>query len=135
MGTLKKTITICFLLGLLFSGCKKQSLHIPSTVTQIHVTGTLARRPVQRQYTGSETMEFVLNYLRTLDFDGFTSLDPTLLPGDDFVITLFFSDNTSKLYRVHSNRYLCHPDGKWEKVDAEKAGRLASIIQTYRSDL
>ena len=123
---------ILFILLLLWSivlgGCKSTPIHIPKTVSQIDISGTLARQPIQQQYTDDSSMQAVLNYLRSLEFEGFTSLDPTILPGDDFSITLRFSDNSNKVYRIHGSRYLCRPDGNWEKVDPKKANLLLSIL-------
>ena len=134
MKNTRKNICAFLLLGFLLTGCQKAPPYVPRTVTQITVTGTRSSRPIQRQYRDCAKMEAVLNYLRTLDFDGFTSLDPAMLPGDDFTITLAFSRGENKVYRIHGARYLCRPDGSWEKVDTGKAQRLLSILGACRSD-
>lgn len=129
-------IRVCsLLLGcLLLAGCTRAPGFTPRPVTQIRITGVCAQRSVQRQYRDSEKMENILNYLRTLDFTGYTSLNPAMLPGDDVTILLVFSTGDTREYRVHANRYLCRPDGKWEKVDSGKAGRLTEILDACRSD-
>lgn len=134
MKKLRKNVCVLLLCGLLLSGCQKAPPYVPRTVTQVTVTGIHVRRSIQRQYRDCAKIEAVLNYLRTLDFDGFTSLDPAILPGDDFTITLAFSRGENKVYRIHGARYLCRPDGSWEKVDTRKAQRLLSILNASRSD-
>ena len=132
---MKKILCICFLICTLLSGCAEPSFYVPQTVTRVDIYGVHNKHNLRRHYTEPNKMQSVLNYLRLLDFNGQTDLDPEFLPGDDFKIYLGFSDGQRKVYRIHADRYLCNPSGKWEKVDTEAAKRLMPYLQITASDL
>lgn len=130
MGKYRRIAAVFLLTATLLTGCKKDALYSPLTVTAVDVQGS-----IQRHYTQPEKVQNLLNMLRLLEFDGFTSLDPAYLPGDDFQITLEFSDHSTKVYRVHGNRFLCRPNGMWEKVDGSRAEKFLPFFQNNTSDL
>lgn len=133
----KKWKKLCFilLLCIFFCGCNKLPAQVPQTVTRVDIYGTHNHHKIRRHYTQPEKMAGILNYLRLLGFNGGTDLDPSVLPGDDFQIHLGFSDGLHKEYRIHANRYLCHPNGVWEKVDKDVAKQLAPYLYKTSSDL
>ena len=130
MGKYGKISAVLLLAASLLTGCKKEPVQQPRTVTAVDVQGS-----IQRHYTQPEKVHNLLNMLRLLEFDGFTSLNPAYLPGDDFVITLEFSDRSTKVYRVHGSRFLCRPNGNWEKVDRNRAGEFPAFFENNASDL
>ncbi len=124
---------------LLLTGChRSQSASAPpkpiSVVTMVHVSCVHDSSTISRQYTQERNMQFVLNYLRLLPFQGSADTDPERVLGDEYRITLQLSDGRIRVYRQRAGRYLsidCHP---WYQTDPEKASSLLPFLQETPSD-
>ena len=106
-------LILCFLLFL--SGCtgKKPTGRV---VTKIEVACTQGDIQYVLTYREPRKMIAVLNYLRSVKYNGEPESDPEKLPGDLYEIRVINSDGTNRVYRQKANTYL-YRSGSWEKID------------------
>lgn len=140
MGKTKKILWILLGISLLFCGCRANAespepappLRI---VTQVSVTCRPTDGIGERHYTQSQKMEAILNYLRSLEYAGKAEVDPELLAGNAYQITVQLSDGSTQVYYQRADRYLSRNCAPWEKIDPEQATLLAPLLQDMQSDL
>ena len=104
-------------------------------VTEITVTYLNGSIQCQRQYTSSDKMQQLLDYLRTAAAYGVPEEDPENAAGSDFYIVLSYSDGCQKYYRQKANRFLRDVDGVWKKLDPSRGEKLGQLIGQMESDV
>lgn len=139
VNKLQRVSFFFLLLPFLLSGAAGPRIYqkkpLPHIVTQILVVSHHGDHDMTRQYTQPHKIQPVLQYLRLLKREGTADLDPELLTGDRYDITLYYSDGQQKIYRQRSNRYLSKNCQQWEKINQEQAERLYPILQAMPSDI
>lgn len=131
-----RILPIFALLTVLLTGCAVQPQE-PSVrvVTRVDVTCNRDGQLLQRQYTETEKMQPLLNYLRLLEPRGLATVDPELVRGNAYEITLHFSQGAPTVYYQHSERFLSKNRHPWQKVDSHLSGELYPILRDLPSDL
>ena len=106
----------------------------PRLVTGICVTYDSSGSRTEKRFTESHKMRAILNYLRWIDPYGAPEEDPEMISGTNFHITLQYSDGTEKNYRQKADRFMMEDNGRWEKIDPEKAVTLTKMLEEMESD-
>lgn len=118
------------ILGLLFLwGCRKEPRQEPLTpvVRQIRLeTDNLS-------YEASQDLETskILTYLRLAVPESLSPVNPELVKGPMYTITVLRSDGTGITYRQKSDKYFCVPDGTWHKIDPATGAYLEVLLRSF----
>lgn len=138
MDFTKKYSILSLLLILLLAGCCRilpVRKAVPyRVITQIWVVYENGELSDQRQVFQEAQMRPILDCLRHLDPYGRPQEDPEEVAGNDFRITLYYSDGTQRVYHQHSDRYLRIDDGPWRCVDQAKAMELKLLLWMLPGD-
>ena len=138
---MKRNFILLFLgLTLLLGGCSKWT---PSAadeplchvVTGVSVTYQNGAVRLDRQYTDSEKMRAILNYLRIIHPYGRPEEDPEQVEGSQFSIVLSYSDGGQKTYLQKADKYMRIDDGQWQRIDPNRALQLGELVGQMASDL
>ena len=126
---------LCFLVifCLFFCGCQKES---PPPAVRV-VTGVQVElhrdgQVLHRNYTSTENVQAMLNYLRILRPYG--PVIPEAGNGDGCRITLHYSHGPDSIYLQQGNDYLRRNDEDWESIDHNKADLLYPMLLLMPSD-
>ena len=127
-----KSILIILLLCML-SGCGGDRVGETKpagyrVVTQIHVFQRNTFGETEYRYEDPERMQQILNYLRWVDPYGIPEEDPMTQPGEEFVIRMYYSDGTTKIYHQRCDRYLRVGEGAWKKIAPERGRELRGLL-------
>lgn len=140
-SVLRKKLAILLLTGSLLgmTGCKASTAALPQpplcrVVTRVEVDYENGPLHAQRCYTSSEKMEQVLNYLRQIDPYGTPQESPETISGSDYVIILSYSDGFQKRYHQKGDRYFQTENGRWARIDPDRAEKLAQLLGAMPSD-
>lgn len=123
---------ICFLIALL-------AFLLPVTVygaaedhivTRVQVAYQNADTRLSRQYTDSEHMEAVLNFLRLCRFAGLPADDPEAHAGSRCTVTVELAGGGMRVYYLHGERYLSKDGRPWELV--EPPASILSLLEALR---
>lgn len=135
---MKKTVTLMLITLFLLSGCSRidqQTPGKPKVVTKITADYFSGSVTLQRAYTDAEKMQAVLTYLRCLRPFGAAETDPETADGSRVHITLYYSDNTTKIYQQRADQYLRVDNGVWQNILPERGRELALLLGLMESDL
>jgi hypothetical protein len=89
---------------------------------------------IQRHYTDSQKMEYVLLYLRLLKPFGKPDTDPDQLDKDVYQITVHLSDGDRRIYRQKAHKYFSWDSRPWQKIDPAQASGLYALMEHLPSD-
>lgn len=136
----KKCILLVLGLALLLSGCSRWT---PSAadeplyrvVTGVSVTYENDAVRIVRQYTDSEKMRAILNYLRLIHPYGRPAEDPEQVEGSLFSIVLSYSDGGQKTYLQKADRFMRVDNGEWKRIDPNQALQLGELVGQMAGDL
>lgn len=119
-----------------FTGCAPTPAESTAyrVVSQIHIQYQNSGLHQRWHFNSDEKMEAVLIYLRILDPYGTPQEDPDNAVGSDIVITLVFSDGSSKIYHQRAERYLQIDDSPWKCIDPRTALQLSALLGVLTSD-
>jgi len=139
---LKKTTYrwLCLVLSVLFLGGCQHRPPEPAPaplrlVTSIHIACYRQENLLlTRQYTQTEKIRSVLDYLRFLFPSGSYPEVSASLEDPYFKITLFCSDGSQKQYWQLADRYLKEGTNPWQTIDPEKALLLQQLLDALDSD-
>ena len=134
---MKKLVAVFALFSLLLTGCNRSNAAQPakcSIVTGIHISFSDGPLHTERQYTASNKVRAVLNYLRWLDPYGLPEEDPEAVSGSSFEITLQYSDGCEKHYVQKADRFLLEDGKPWRRIDPDRAQTLSQILGQMASD-
>ena len=139
MGKQFKRLLFLFAMLWILYGCSRPEPGSPPdsvcrVVTEITVDYENSGIRFHRQYTSSEKMQQILNYLRTIDPYGRPEEDPEATVGSCFRITLFYSDKCQTVYLQKSDRFLKTDGGEWKRIDPDRARELSRILGLMESD-
>ena len=97
-------------------------------VQQIHITSPAG----ECRYDAPEKVQKYLYYLRSLKTWGPAELDT--LQGEDYRITLRYSDGTSRVYRQKGTQCLAVEDGSWKKIRSDNGDKLKLLLEAVPPD-
>lgn len=132
-----KLLFICCFCLFILSGCiKNDTLQKPlcRVVTQVDISCQTEHMLMQRHYTQTNKMEYVLLYLRLLKPQGKPDADPDQINKEVYEITLHLSDGSKKLYKQKAHRYFSRDSRPWETIDPAQAAGLYRLMQKLPSD-
>ena len=131
----KLFILLCFCSTIL-SGCRKnETKPLCRTVTAVDISCQQEDVLIQRHYTDSRKMEYVLLYLRLLEPIGTPDTDPDEVDADVYRITLQLSDGEEKIYRQKDHRYLSAGSQPWKSISPAQAAGLYQLMRSVPSDM
>ena len=117
----------------MLTGCvKKQPTPLLRVVTGIQVEYQQDDRLLQRNYTSSDSIQAVLNYLRILK--PFGPVEPEETTATVCRFTLRFSQGPDTVYLQQGNTYLSREDGSWDTIDSQRASLLYPLLLLLPSD-
>lgn len=128
----------CLLLALLLSGCSYPAppgeAHGSRVVTAIEVTASVDGQLQHRLYTQEHKMQAVLSYLRLLQPQLRTTIDPETFRTDAFRIILTLSDGSERVYHQLHSDYVQIDGGIWRSIDPSAGATLVRILEELPSD-
>ena len=127
MRRVPKILFLCLLCCLL-TGCHTQPEEPLRLVSRIQIDHTGPNTPAHAVYTDATKMETILFYLRHLNPRGHPDTDPERIIGDQYRISISFSDGTRRIYRQQANRFLSVDGHPWKKVDPKKGSLLPLLL-------
>lgn len=136
----KKFIKLFFLFcfsAIIIPGCGKndaQPKPLTRVVTRVDISCQKENMLIERHYTDSRKMEYVLLYLRLLKPLGKPDTDPDQLDKDIYEITVSLSDGSQKNYRQKAHKYFSWESRPWQKISPAKASGLYALMQHLPSD-
>lgn len=135
MGRSWKILLPCLCLPVLLGGCSREerATQVP-VVTQVEIVSIQEGTRIERCYTGQQKIVPVLNYLRMLDDQGRTDVDPERVFGDVYRIRICLSNGKEHVYWQRADRYVSRDRHAWRLVDSEQAKQLHGILQETPSD-
>lgn len=132
---MKRMLLILFgVLPVLFCGCQVQEpppVDVSHLVTEITITRLTDQQT--HHYTGQKSMSRVLNYLRQLDPFG-KAAEPAATSGQDYRITLLFSDGRQRTYLQKNGEFFLDGDNHWKQIHPEDARHLSLLFTALPSD-
>lgn len=132
----KLFVLFCFS-AVIMSGCgidNTQPKPLTRVVTQVDISCKKENMLIQRHYTDSQKMEYVLLYLRLLKPFGKPDTDPDQLDKDVYEITVSLSDGTKRIYRQKAHKYFSWDSRPWQQISPAKASGLYALMQHLPSD-
>lgn len=130
-----KKIMCLFLLCMLLCGCANSTQATQNQfkwVTRITAEYQKGVIRLERHYTEDEKIRPVLDYFRGLSPYGRVEAVPN--DGVYALVTVYFSDGSSKVYEQQSNSYLRQNGGAWQNIDPEKGEELGLLLGLTESD-
>lgn len=103
-------------------------------VTQVDISCRKEHMLIQRHYTDTEKMEYVLLYLRLLKPLGKPDTDPDALDKDVYEITVHLSDGNRRIYRQKAHKYFSWDSRPWEMINSAQASGLYALMEHLPSD-
>ena len=126
------------LFSMIFSGCTYYAPpgenHSVRVVTAIDVTSTENGITENYHYTDTNKMQVILHYLRNLQPDKVTPIDPESFRTDAYEIRLALSDGTQTTYRQIFDEFLQKNDGRWHSIDRTLGAILPKVLDNMPSD-
>ena len=123
-------LLLCALSGCAGNGREETQPTAYRVVSQVHITHQNGAQIAEYRYAAPENMQQLLNYLRWVDPYGAPAEDPLTQPGEEFFITLHYSDGTEKYYHQRCDRYLRAGEGSWKKIAPERGRELKVILES-----
>ncbi len=136
---LRRLSAAVFAFALLLSGCSRGNTVLSSAPECRVVTGICVQfesGPIrfERNYTASEKMQKILNYLRVIDPYGPPAEDPETAEGSSFRIELNYSDGCKKTYLQKGDRFMKEEGQTWKRIDPKRARELSRILGQMEGD-
>ena len=103
-------------------------------VVQIRVAYENGGLKTYREYSSTEKMRAILNYLRWIDPYGTPKEDPDAVEGSLFRIEMVFSDDSRKVYLQKADRYMLVEGQNWKYIDPQNAMTLGDMLGKMESD-
>lgn len=123
---------------LLLCGCRLMAVPDPLTpvVTQIHTEKSDRQEPlahsVHTAVTNEDTSQ-ILTYLRLVKPQAEAPVNPELVKGPMYTITLQRSDGSTVTYRQKAEKYFCTPEGCWHRIDPSLGACLEYLLESLMS--
>lgn len=128
---MKKLCCLCVFLAFLLPG-KVHAAAEDHIVTRVRVAYQDEDARLSRQYTHSENMEAVLNFLRLSKFAGLPADDPEAHTGSRCTVTVELAGGSHRVYYLHDERYLSKDGAPWELV--EPPASMRSLLESLPGD-
>lgn len=128
-----KWIISLFTFSLLLGGRINGPVPPCHVVTEVSVSWAEGGTEYRRTYTDQRKMEKLLLYLRSLKPQP-PSVTPELLDTPKYQITLRLSDDSQVFFTQYGLSFFSKADGSIQLIDAEKAARLALILEAIPED-
>ena len=109
------------------SGCRRKAVGNP-VVSSIQVTIEDPPLYSHREYQNPETMQLILNRLRTLGQQYHSDLNPETLAEPLVTIALIRSDGTRQEYQLTSDRYIRTGHAGWNQANPDKVTQLQLLL-------
>lgn len=129
-------VMFCFC-AIMMSACRRNDTPaepLSRVVTRVDISCYKEHMLIQRHYTDTQKMEYVLLYLRLLKSKGKPDVDPDEVQKDVYEITVHLSDGNQKIYRQKAHKYFSRESRPWELIDPEQAAGLYAIMEHLPSD-
>ena len=130
----KTKIAWVVLLSLLLAGCGMQRFQPVRVITRVDVSCDRGYQVMRRQYTNSEKISMVLNYLRLQKDLGPPERNPESTPGERVEIDVTLSDGTHRFYYQHAGEFLSEKNQNWHEIDPELASGFQLRLQMIPTD-
>ena len=122
---------LCFLL--LLSGCSRKKQTNPTqVVSHADIIFTQGEESHTLSYNHPKKLEAILNYLRTLRYQG--KDDPEQNGSNLIDIKLYMTNGTCRTYRQQDYAYLCRNGGPWKKIDPMQGRSLMILLKLMPPD-
>ena len=122
---MKKLLLLVVFLFLL-AGCRARPHY--KVVQQIHIAAPSG----EYRYDAPDKVQKYLYYLRSLKTWGPAELDA--LQGEQYRITLHYSDGSSRIYRQLGNQCFAVGSGGWKKIRSDKGNKLPLLLEAVPPD-
>ena len=132
-----RKIALLVLFSLILGGCcniNKETVGQPNLVTHIIADYQKGALVFHREYSNSEKVRSVLNYLRLLNTYGPPEEPPEGGKLSRIRITIHFSDSTNKVYEQWADQYLRIDGGPWSLLDPQQGQELYLLLTMMESD-
>ena len=128
----KLALVLCVCMLVMLCGCHRAE-PISTTppgrvVVQIRVLYQNGNLQTYREYSSTEKMRAILNYLRWIDPYGTPKEDPEAVEGSLFRIEMVFSDDSRKVYLQKADRYMLVEGHGWKYIDPQNAMTLGTML-------
>ena len=85
-------------------------------------------------YTSQEKTTWILNELRQLGQKTLAQIDPDVLTGRSYVITLERTDGKTVVYRTKGERFIRRDDEPWKQMDPKGMDNLVYLLEHLPPD-
>lgn len=107
----------------------------PRVVTGIEASFDSGSIQLHRQYSDSEKMRSVLDYLRCLKTYGKPEPEVVIPQISSAKIVISFSDGSTKTYEQRGDQFLRQDGGPWQYIDPEQAQEFPLLLGMMESDI
>ena len=122
----------------LLTGCCRILLQKDPTpyrvVNRIRIVYQSESMEVSRDFYHEDNIRHILDYLRYVDPYGVPKEDPELFKNRIFYITLIYTDGSEHVYEQRDDRFLRIDNGKWMRIESQKALYLSGLLAMMTSD-
>lgn len=126
---------LVLILCIFLSGCTRKTPAVPNNVAvRADIFCTQSDKTYQLTYEHPQKLEAILNYLRTLRYQGNPETSPEQLSGDRFEIRLTMSDGSVRTHRLQDYAYLRRNGKEWEKIDPLQGRSLVLLLKLMPED-
>ena len=130
-----KNKIMVLILCIFLSGCARKTPAAPnSVVVRADIICTQSERTYQLTYQHPQKLEALLNFLRTLRYQGSPETSPETLSGDRFEIQFTMSDGSVRTHRIQDYAYLRRNGKEWEKIDPLQGRSLVLLLKLMPQD-
>lgn len=131
-----KLFLLFFFTAFIVSGCRANNTPVPlcRVVTGVDISCRQEHMLIRRHYTDHKKMQSVLLYLRLLDTQTASGVDPARIHDDVYEITVHLSDGNQHVYRQAAHRYFRRGSQPWQVIDPAQAAQLYSLMRQFPSD-
>lgn len=135
---IRRLLASSFFLIFLLTGCcpiTQEHSDVPyRVVTQIEVTYENGSVRKQQHFFQERSIRMILEYLRYIDPYGIPREDPEAAQGRNYHIRVIYSDGSEHMYHQRADRYLRIDNGKWKRIEPEKALYLSGLLGMMPSE-
>ena len=125
----KKILSLVLAAGILGSccGCMRKKVGI-RLVEKVCVQWEEDGQTVCREHENPETIQLILNQVRTLGQRFSSQTNPDTLNTPTVTVKLLFSDGSEKQYQLKSDRYVRVGQAPWQQVNPQKVASLQLLL-------
>ena len=134
---MRKTAVVFVLVSLILTACTPVCSETPGSprlVTAIEASFDGDTITLHRQYTSSEKLRAVLDYIRCLEIYGTPESDTGIPASNCGKIVITFSDGTTKTYEQRGDQFLRQNNGSWHYINMEQAQEFPLLLAMMESD-